>query len=171
MTSSEKRIRTNSCRVSANDGVRRHVAADHGAGGDHGAVADGDAGQDQRSHADPDVVPDADVALARGVSFDAGCFRPVGDHRERIGGHEIRTVIAAKQDHDLNRQRAILADDERRRLIPPPNGGKAIGEIAGLIAERRKTSRVRVGETWEWGGGANNTLMQPLLSPPELAPG
>ena len=37
-----------SCRVSGNDGVRRHVAADHGAGGDHGAVADGHAGQDQR---------------------------------------------------------------------------------------------------------------------------
>ena len=45
-----------------------------------------------------------------------------GDARQ----HEIRAVIAAKQDHELDRQRAIFADDERGRFAPPPHGWNAI---------------------------------------------
>ena len=131
-------------RVAGDDGVGRHVATHHRAGADDRPAADGDAGQDRAVGAEPDLVAEHDVA-ARDVVVRAGRrARPEGRERlERVGGHEVRAVVA-ERDGDVRSDRAEAPDMKpcRFRLQHPrvavavrpdrpPPARDAAGEVEG----------------------------------------
>ena len=102
-------------RGAGDDGSRRHVAVDHGAGGDDGVGTDGDARQQNRAVADEDII--ADVNFPHPVQL-----QPVGavEHVHRAvvaeqGAAGQSDVVAQPGvgrvgDDDVGLNRTVLAD-------------------------------------------------------------
>ncbi len=108
------RMRISARRHAADDGVLGHVARHDRARADDAVVADGDAAQDARAVADPDVVPDAHVALVDALQADRAL--DLGHAVVEVDQHHAVGEDALAPDRDVlvGGDRALLADHRLR---------------------------------------------------------
>src|SRR5438132_2053682 len=137
------------------NGVRRHLADDHGSGADAAAVADLERTDDLRAGPDDDVVAEGRVTFLTPETRPAQCHaleqRDVRAHSSGLADHDAHAVVNEETGTDRRRRVDLDAGDEprhvrdaaRRRgppVIPEPAGPPAGAEWvhAGIAPEHRQ---------------------------------